>query len=252
MKHILEYLEFIGESAGSTKVYYHGTDNTTAGESILESGIIRPGNTEDKASRAFLKPMFNRVYLTPKVSYAQIYAIGGDYAGAQSGPSNRTMETGQYGYVFEVKASDIHEPMPDEDFIGEMVYIITKFKNATARKDQKELDSLEKFYNEKMNVMKSLPSNVIDDIYYTAHSNIPASYMKKLLFGEYIYFAKAGKKLVKFLLRSTLDSLVANFVGAISSLGETKISGAWRIDKALTPQLKRDGSNFFDHAEKVL
>ena len=53
--------------------FYHGTKLTVAANSILKNGL-QPGAM--KQERGHLAPVAGKVYLTPTLSYAIIYALG--------------------------------------------------------------------------------------------------------------------------------------------------------------------------------
>ena len=63
-------------------------------------------------------------------------------------------------------------------------------------------------------------------------------------------WAHAGKKLLKSMPDE--DKLAFIDAGAhIANAGEINFKEAWRIDKVKIKDLKKDGSNFFEIAEKV-
>ena len=205
------------------KVYYHGTPSKEAAESILQSGIQPP----DLSSRqGALTPVQGKVYITPDISYAQIYAIGGDLAGNDA--SRMVENYGQFGYMFVIDGDKLGDIQPDEDSVGEMIH----------NEEVSWLDDMARYY---------LDEEPYDDEgqdlgYYSLYDAVMG--------GEYDAWATAGK----FLLDEMSDSQKQKLVDAGAHIANTGVlipSKAYRIDRNKTQQLKRDGSNFFDLAEEI-
>lgn len=191
--------------------FYHGTSNPEAGKSIIKQGIKVP----EKERKGMLAPVKGAVYATPHLHYAQIYAIGGDMAGYKMPPEEEA-ERGRHGYVFKFSGEKLSKIQPDEDSIGELLH------------------------------KKSVPW-----LNHMASYHLADSTVKKVHDGEYMYFAKAGKVLVKRMTPEQKTSLIVNHGAHIANFGDVEPDEAWKIDKRKRHLLKRDGSNFFDHAEKV-
>ena len=225
MKHLREYIRKVLTEVVSdqSKVYYHGTSAKEAAESILQSGIQPP----DLSSRqGALTPVQGKVYITPDISYAQIYAIGADMAGSDA---SRMIENyGQYGYVFVIDGDKLGDIQPDEDSVGEMIH----------NEEVSWLDDMARYY---------LDEEPYDDEgqdlgYYSLYDAVMG--------GEYDAWATAGK----FLLDEMSDSQKQKLIDAGAHIANTGVlipSKAYRIDRNKTQQLKRDGSNFFDLAEEM-
>ena len=225
MKNLREYIRQVLTEAVDTqsKVYYHGTSAKEAAESILQSGIQPP----DLSSRqGALTPVQGKVYITPDISYAQIYAIGADMAGSDA---SRMIENyGQYGYVFVIDGDKLGDIQPDEDSVGEMIH----------NEEVSWLDDMARYY---------LDEEPYDDEgqdlgYYSLYDAVMG--------GEYDAWATAGK----FLLDEMSDSQKQKLIDAGAHIANTGVlipSKAYRIDRNKTQQLKRDGSNFFDLAEEI-
>ena len=206
-----------------TKVYYHGTPSKEAAESILRSGIQPP----DLSSRqGVLTPVQGKVYITPDISYAQIYAIGGDLAGNDASRMVKTY--GQFGYMFVIDGNKLGDIQPDEDSVGEMIH----------DEEVSWLSDMARYY---------LDEEPYDDEgqdlgYYSLYDAVMG--------GEYDAWATAGK----FLLDEMSDSQKQKLIDAGAHIANTGVlipSRAYRIDRNKTQQLKRDGSNFFALAEEI-
>lgn len=201
-----------------SKIYYHGTASEDAGLSILKTGI-QPGDIvmqRKSVKGPSLEPVKGKVYVTPELKYAQIYALGGDVAGS-------LMRQRGYGYLFVIDGSELSDIQPDEDSIGEMIYYA--FKG-----DRKE-PLLQRYVN-------------------IASRELTVSQWRRFADADYVMWAHLGKKLLKKM--SDEDKLSFIDLGAhVANTGAIQFKEAWRIDKAKSKDLKRDGSNFFDLAEKV-
>jgi hypothetical protein len=214
MKTFKEFTNSINEAAPSddikSKMVYHGTTSRAAALGIAKNGIVSP---EPPKKSNEMTPVEGKVYVTPHINYAQIYAMGGDVAG-----SNYQMQHHQhehYGYVFGVHGHKLKDVQPDEDSVGEAVY----------KKSHPWLSSMAK-----------------EKLHPTTHKNI--------MEGEYGAWAKGGKQLVKKMSDSQKTSLIDS--GAhIAHAGTLKPDAVYRIHKDKIPLLKKDGSNFFEHAEKI-
>lgn len=226
---MITFKQFIAEMAAPrdsdrAKVYYHGTSSEKAGESILKNGI-EPGNivmpekhklTKTNQKKPNLTPVAGKVYITPDLRYAQIYAIGGDYAGHDMGEKGT-------GYLFVIDGSELLDIDPDEDSIGEMI--------AHAYRGDK--------YKTELQWLVRL-----------AMSKLTTGQWRKLVDGEYTMWAHTGKKLLP--LMSDTQKLQLIELGAhVAHTGKLIPKAAYKIDLNRIKDLKRDASNFFEIAEKV-
>ncbi len=166
----------------------------------------------DGSRKGNLAPVKGKVYITPHLHYGQIYAIGGDIAGSSS-----RQETG-HGYLFTVKGEHLGDIQPDEDSVGEM--------------------AANKMREPGHHWLKSMAGN------------LNPSTQRRMKDGFYSQWASGGKQILRQMGDHHKHELID--AGAhIAHDGPVKIDQAWRIDKAKIPLLKRDGSNFFDHAERI-
>ena len=218
-----------GSADRASKVYYHGsTGAKSAGsaEDAIQDGFLR-GRVVQQRSK--LAPIVNRVYLTPSVEYAQIYAIGGVLAGRDIPPSS-IERNGRYGYIFVVPETGLNDPWPDEDAVGELV-------SDGLRKSNTYRDRL-----------GECPRWLVRLAEY--HLTPAQLTRMRSLYAEYADNAAVGKKLVKKMTPEQRAELV-NRGWAVASLGPTRFTEAWRIDKTRSRELREDGSNFFEIAERV-
>lgn len=216
----------ICKRCASEKVYYHGTSKESAAKSIQTKGLLEPPDIGTRKTQ--LTPVKGKVYLTSELSYAIIYALGGDMAGNKI--PDRWFETeGPYGYVFVVPASGITSAMqPDEDVVGQM---INQLANPTS--SVYHYDNLPQW-------LLMLASKVLSDRQY---ANVTNKY------AEYAHEAAAGKKVLKHMSPAQKLQLLESS-NHVAHEGAVKPSECWRIDKRRSPELKKDGSNFFQLAER--
>lgn len=206
------------------KVYYHGTTSDKAAEGIIANGLdpaVTEIKYETRPSHA-AKPQRNHIYLTPHISYALIYALGGDMAGSDI--SRWVEKEGRFGYVFEVPGQNLRDISPDEDSLASILYSV---KNGDTNPTALEL----------RNVARRV---LTDHAFKTISSGdmVSATY-------------KAAKKLAAA-LSDDLRLRVIDLPNVhVAHNGRIKPSKCWKIDKLKSPILKRDGSNFFEYAEQV-
>lgn len=192
--------------------YYHGTDNRASAEGILQKGI-QPQDIE-LGKEDFLTPVEGKVYLTPNLDYALIYVVGADMVGVTLPGS--WIEKERYGYVFVIDGRELMDIQPDEDSIGEMLF------------DQKGPSWLDN----------------------KAREVLTPNQYQKVMDGEYIWWANAGKKMLKVLYDWEKLELI-DYGAHVAHTGPLQIKECWRLDKTKNPLLKKDGSNFFEIAERI-
>ena len=206
------------------RVYYHGTPKEENAKSIMTNGISTP----DLSTRSGpLKPVEGKVYITPKISYASIYAIGGAMAGSEVSPW-MLKDYGQYGYVFVIDGQQLKDIQPDEDSVGEMIS-----NGEEDWLDDLARDSLE--YEDYDDEGQDLGYNGLYDA---------------VMGGEYDAWASAGK----IVLDSMTDGQKLELIdlGAhVAHTGNLMPKEVWRFDRNRTIELAKDGSNFFDLAERI-
>jgi len=227
--------------------YYHGTSSEQAALSIMKEGI--KVQYYDKGKGVNLIPVSGRNYITADLHYAIIYALGGVCLGTNPPPS--VNEENRYGYVFIIKGNQLGDIQPDEDVIGETIMKVfswgTSYDPGTLKRSLKYVASKnrKKFIK---NVFNDMNLRTMLKLYAMKH--LTDKQLSKLKDGEYDMFAHTGKKLVKLLPEKTLLTLITH--GAhIANDSVLQPFEAWKIDKFRCKELKENGSNFFQIAEKV-
>lgn len=188
-----------------SRKFFHGVSTTDRGEAFLQQGFIDPARTEQ--GKTFLAPVANMTYASQEPATALIYSVGGDLAGTESGvPEQWIAEKGRYGYIFEIDPDSLSTIQPDEDSIGEATW------------------------EEKYDWLNQL-----------ARRNLTANQFRKVMDGEYIYWAQAGKKLVPLMSQDQKYELIRDGAN-IANVGPLRFGRAWRIDKTRIGELPREPS----------
>lgn len=204
-------------------VYYHGTPRKANAESIMINGIKSP----DLADRhGYLRPVEGKVYITRDLAYAQVYALGGDFAGHDVNPVFKGL--GQYGYIFVIDGKQLKDIQPDEDSVGELVY-------------EENIEWLDELAQDILKYEKY--DDFGQDLGYR-------NLYDAIIGGEYDAWAAGGKVLLDHMTDwQKLDLL--DFGAHVAHTGKIIPKETWRIDRKKTPDLAKDGSNFFDLAERI-
>lgn len=205
----LTHLAAPATSLDVSRDYYHGTPSDKAGKNILREGIHPPDLTT--RSEPF-RPVSGRVYITTKLRYAIIYALGANVLGHDL--PKGYLRGSEWGYLFVIPGSELREVHPDEDSVGEMVW-----------------DGNPAW-------LRALAKDVLDpDLFDLVMDGLAAEQ------------SEAGKILLDQL--STSQELELISLGAhIAHEGKLRPKSCWKIHKGRSSELKEDGSNFFDIAEK--
>ena len=194
------------------KTYYHGTHTEAAGRSILQSGVIK---APDVTSKNFLTPVKGRVYVTPTLPYAIIYAIGSNTMGEYFHYFEERNKADPYGYLFTIAGRDLADIQPDEDSVGEM-----------------------------------LSMRRPEWLWYFAMTKLSLHMMNKVAEGDYMWQAKAGKMLMPHLSDAQKDELID--AGAhIANQGDIPFQQCWQVTKTDSEKVRSNGTNFFDVAKRI-
>lgn len=229
------------------KMYYHGTSDDDAAQNILKTGHLSPPDEEGlKKKYGSLKGNFTsvkgKVYVTPHLRYAQIYGLGGDTAGSEFGAKHLEKKSKSgYGYIFASHGKHLKDIDPDEDSVGE--FIGKHYKQGEYDRQTGKVPFV--FHNpsgeddlDKRRVAHNIRSGMTDHQFH------------KSMQGYLSQQASGGKRALKKL--SDHDKLKLIDWGAhVAHTGPLPITKAWRIHHSKVHLLKRDGSNFHDHAEEI-
>lgn len=200
------------------KTYYHGTWQDRYAKRIMKEGIQPPDLSIGKKN--MFTPVKGKVYITPNIEYALIYALGANMIGSDSIMPGWKMEGAKYMWIFVIAGTELLDIEPDEDAVGEMVY------NQT-------------------------PSWLVS----LAKSKLTSNQYQKVMDGEYKYWAATGKKLNKIMSDKQKLELIGiaggGMQGAIAHAGALKPKETWKMLKTDNYKLKTNGSNFFKIAKKV-
>lgn len=233
------------------KVFYHGCQNELLAQQILASGILKAPDLTGR--KGFLKPMAGKVYLTADLPYAIIYALGGDVAG-HSFPESQWAGS-PIGYLFTVAADSLHDIGPDEDLVGEFLGEALNIAKLKAMKpDDRQYDSYTKFHGPDARTFGPSYDLWRDEHLYGTLYNYARTLgdmtRRNLRDGDIAWQARAGKTAIKKLPDWVLLK-IAEKSGTVAHTGDVRFAEAWKVDKARSGELIKDGSNFFDVAEKI-
>lgn len=226
--HLTEMAAPSKEIKGAT--FYHGTydkrgggDGKDIAQHIVTHGI-QPPELSDKKETA-LKPVEGMTYTTHDIGYAQMYALGGNIAGSDFSNSNWKPKH-SHGYIFSFKGNRLSDVQPDEDSVGELYYKYHRGDVVNGAKIPDYIDQLAKKHA-------------------TAHTR------NKAKEGEYAHWAKLGKSVIPHMTDEQKLEVISQHKSHVANRGNIIPDRAYRIPMDKIKHLKKDGSNFFDHAEEL-
>lgn len=156
-----------------------------------------------------MTPAEGRVYLTSDEETVGVYTMG--WVGY--GSDHKLSGESKYGYVFEIDPNEFINIQPDEDSIGKIVW---EGKN-------RQLNDL-------------------------ARKHLTPTQLRKVKDGEYSAWARAGKKLVRFMPELTKMQLIEQGSN-VAHLGSLRIKRAYRYDKSKNTQATPE--NFMELLEEI-
>lgn len=247
MRHFIRIVEAIVPETMRQQTFYHGTPDDENGRSILENGIM-PGNVGGE-SRGHLTPVVGRSYLTSSLRYGIIYCIGGDMLGAQNveylvNKTNRAGRASRYGWLFVINGDTLADDVqPDEDSVGAAAMYANTILN---KPDRGQYYSNEPLYQGLMNA----DPQRLRWFLHNAKSSMTPRQWEGTLDGFISAQASGGKRFLRRM--NDADKLFLIRCGAhVAYQGAIVPDQAWRFDKMMTPQLEKDGGNFWQLAERV-
>ena len=194
--------------------WFHATPSDEFGKSILASGTI---NASVPKGKGLMAPRSGFTYMSKSLQTAAIYALNGVMMGHEY-PEAHWRGAGRYGWIFEVDTSGPIDVEPDEDEVG---YLVAE-EPAT-----------------------------VPWLYSMAVRMASSDRLKRARNGEVAYQAAIGKQLLKRLTPGQ-KLKVMEYSKNLAVSGNTKFIHAWRLDKSRAPEIKTDGSNVLEIAEKLL
>ena len=240
------------------QLFYHGTSSEKAAQAILAGGIQpREISMPDKAkSRAQLAPAQGRVYLTPEIGYAAIYALGGNMFGHETNIDNliidRDGSISAYGYIFAIEGRDIQgDILPDEDCIGEFVTHLFSYLAAKHRLDMLSSGVPEKWKGERASAERTIAYNgkdpinqpdakhVADWLYSVADRAMTEKQHRDIRDGFIGAQAAVGKKIQK-LLRLDIVKWMLDHGAHAAHLGAIHPTRAWRFKKRDAAKVQKE------------
>lgn len=240
------FRSFLDEMAAPTqehreKLWYHGCSGKNIQE-ILSTKVLKPGNTADIKSLKMYTPLYNRVYLTPMIKFALVYAFGGHL-------SNETPRN-QDSYLCVVKGQNLNDIVPDEDIIADIMHLITYDRtkqSAIISQDYLERQAKEKNWStQEIDFIKSLLRYIIFNM--TPTQQINAVRM------DYGHGTKIGKQLIKKMSNEMKIDIINKTVGhkSIAVEGEIPIYEIWKLNTKDYSRIKEQPSEFKKYAQQLL
>lgn len=276
-----KYLEMAAARPSDlTRVYYHGTSTATAAKKIMKEGIKPPDLTQRKENA--LTPRKGKVYITPHLEYALIYAFGANMVGIPFDPDYIRGE--QNGYLFVIQGKQIQDIEPDEDDVGMILWSLARGhynyldKHLNVKEIEKNrwllgyarrvLDKIdpERLWEEPEEETYGTPEELEDEESDAAESykedlreweNMMASGSAWDAFvnhgdGELHKVVPAAKYMLDHTNMSAEQRLKLIDCGChIAHRGSLKPDEVWEIDKTKSYFYKPDGSNFFKIAKRI-
>lgn len=194
------------------KTWYHGT-SLENGLKIAQEGVLKPNGTVTKLTKGFMKPQFNKVYLTEDVTEAIRYAYF------------RRKNKNENCCLVIIKGSSLVDFEPDEDTIADLIPTYIKDENG----------------NLKYPWLRNLAQN-----------NYPKELKRYDVMGDYRYGTALGKKMIK-LLTYDQKLILVNIAKKLANNGELKVSEVWELSSDEENYLSSTNGapNFKDVSKKI-
>lgn len=194
------------------KTWYHGT-SLENGLKIAQEGFLKPNSTVSKLTKGFMKPQFNKVYLTEDITEAISYAYF------------RRKNKNENCCLVIVKGSSLIDFEPDEDTIADLIPTYIKDENG----------------NHKYPWLRNLAQN-----------NYPKELKRYDVMGDYRYGTSLGKKMIK-LLSNDQKLILVNVAKKLANNGELKVSEVWELsaDEENYLNSTNGAPNFRDVSKKI-
>lgn len=236
------------------KLFYHGCASIELARSILRKGLVPPDLTNVKNTQ--LRPVEGKVYLTPDIGYALMYAFGMNAVGSDSfkipykgneeqffrlfNDRSGDRHFGRWGYVFVIDQASLTDIQPDEDSVGELFGFC--LRNGPSRYHNAGDHAIWERFTTNIDLMRRF-SNFM-------HNIVTPTQIKKIKDGEYAYYASVGKKALKTMPDDMKHHLCE--IGLhVAHTGKLIPTEVWKVDKTKIGYFNKDGSNFRTLAKQI-
>lgn len=213
-------------SSFASKKYFHGCSVESSAKKIMTEGLV-PGNIVGSRAKGFLEPMAGKVYLTPSLGYAAIYALGAGMVGIDlSSDHGRELVNrgGSIGYIFVVNGSDLSDVEPDEDFVGEAIARGLNGNRGVSAADQEVARIASRF--------------------------VHPSRLAKVRDGYVAFQASVGKQVMSKISPDLKIRLIEQGA-SIAHHGPIMPREAWALPKERFSEISNNGDGFFQIAQMV-
>lgn len=208
----------------ASKRYFHGCSVEANAKKIMTEGLVPGSIVDGRKSGGFLRPVKGKVYLTPNIAYAAIYALGAGMVGDEIPEDDELLRRGgEFGYIFVVEGQNLADVDPDEDFIGEAVARGLVGRDAS-------------------------PADVA--VAGIAARVVAPGRLSKVKQGYVAFQASVGKQIVGR-ISPWLKLKLIEEGAAIAHSGPVMPSEAWVLRKAEFSGIGHDASAFFQVAKRV-
>lgn len=234
-----------------TAPFFHGTHSDAAAAGILHDGLrpwsdVAPEKYMRRGIR-YAEPQVGRVYLSPYIDYALIYALGGCLAGIDQATTSRPV-TG-YGYVFAVYGRDLGDVQPDEDSVGEALRAATQPEPHWWPRSKAHAHHARQTFEFSADVRAD---PVASGWLRSAVARLITPKQRAgLVGGEHRMLITAGKRALKKMPLDIRLRLMTHGA-SLASAGPVMPRAAWRVDRSQCGLYEPDGSNFFQVATRIL
>lgn len=216
------------------QTYYHGTDSMRAAESILRDGL-RPNMRT--SYRGDLRPAKDRVYLTTDLRLALTHALGPRW---MTKNANTFDDDHQYGYVFAVSGRDMTDVDPDEDAIGEFLWLHTSGSPGGDKKPA---------FDARHDTEPDLRRQIWE---FIMQHGKPRDTRESLILGPKRPHAWAALgKTLQPIMPDWMKLKLIQWGAPIAHIGSIRPSQCWRIARHDLAKLDSALTNFFEVAERI-
>jgi hypothetical protein len=225
----------------SNKTFFHGCPVQLKGEQMAEDGFLKPGML--KNSSRSLTPIAGKVYITPNLEESVIYALNGSFIGSTSPLDRLDKKQGQYGYVAVFTGKQLSNVIPDEDFVGSVLYhLLNGDIDVQYMKNYQKVryENVQNWSDEMKNKFLHLARYI-----YT-----PDRLEELKNYDDFADLARAGKTLISNMSVELMDAFIKSGC-SLANQGNIMIKKLYKFDKSLRSQLKPDCSNFYKLAERI-
>ena len=154
---------------------------------------------------------------------------------------------GKPGFLFVVPGAELGDIQPDEDDVGWMFSLLSPA--SWIKGDPYDTKYMEDSHRRLANALRDDPRRA-GYFRHVLDGALTDNQKRHIRDGMYAYFSAGGKRAMRYL--SDADKLWLVTHGChVANAGTVTPSQAWRFDRGAVGRIARDGSNFFEVAQRV-